>query len=286
MDIHALGRRSAPNKVVRPSDQGQSAYQPELETLLTTFEGASKRTPQAKRASRDILQTGPRVVSCGGGLLSSLEKPTLDSSRQPASEPNSHHVTFLGLPYELRLDIYELLLLAPDPIVVSNRRRQLYVKVEPPEHRVAYLRAPRPRPRVVMLTYRTPYVEILRACKQINHEATPILYRKNKFIAGLKLTRKTEPRAELTDLAGFFLYSLRPSTLLQLSAISFRGACHCNQWLHLSTGAGYTTSGNELGGTCPGGWDYLSRACLVISNALWSFEKDSGKLRSHWLRGR
>ncbi|KAK2024693.1 hypothetical protein LX32DRAFT_90753 [Colletotrichum zoysiae] len=36
MDIHALGRRSAPNEVVRPSDQGRSAYQPELQTLLTT----------------------------------------------------------------------------------------------------------------------------------------------------------------------------------------------------------------------------------------------------------
>ncbi|KAK1594031.1 uncharacterized protein LY79DRAFT_513207, partial [Colletotrichum navitas] len=194
-------------------------------------------------------------------------------SRLPASELDSHHVNFLSLPYELRLDIYELLLLAPDPIVVSNRRRQLYVRVEPPEHQIAYLRAPRPRPRVVTLACRNPHVEILRTCKQINHEATPVLYRKNRFIAGLQLRRKTEARAELTDLAGFFLYSLRPSTLLQLSAINFRGACHCNQWLALSAGAGYATTGYELSSTCPGGWDYLSKACLVISNALSSFNK-------------
>ncbi|KAK1968237.1 hypothetical protein LY78DRAFT_574624, partial [Colletotrichum sublineola] len=196
-------------------------------------------------------------------------------SRQPALETDSHHVTFLSLPYELRLDIYELLLLAPDPIVVSNCRHQLYVKVEPPEHQIAYLRAPRPRPRVVTLTYRTPYVEILRTCKQINHEATPVLYRKNKFIVGLQLRTKTEARAELTDLAGFFLYSLRPSTLLQLSAINFRGACRCNQWLALSAGVGYATTSNELSSTSPGGWGHFSRACLVISNALWSFEKGS-----------
>ncbi|KAK2059610.1 hypothetical protein LY76DRAFT_463161, partial [Colletotrichum caudatum] len=204
----------------------------------------------------------------------------LQPSRQPASEPDSHHVTFLNLPYELRLDIYELLLLAPDPIVVSNRRRQLYVKVEPPEHQVAYLRAPRPRPRVVTLTYRNPHVEILRTCRQINHEATPVLYRKNKFIAGLQLRKKTGARAELADLPGFFLYSLRPSTLLQLSAINFQGACRCNQWLALPAGARYATTGNELSSTCPSGWDYLSRACLVISNALSRFDKGSMSVSS------
>ncbi|WDK23309.1 hypothetical protein CGRA01v4_14601 [Colletotrichum graminicola] len=200
MDIHSWGRRSASNEVVHPANQGRSAYQPELQTLLTT----------------------PSSIVCLGCsiLVPAIRAPPL-------------------LPYELRLDIYELLLLAPDPIVVSNRRRQLYVKVEPPEHQIAYLRAPRPRPRVVTLAYRNPHVEILRACKQINHEATPVLYRKNKFIAGLQLRRKMGARAELTDLAGFFLYSLRPSTLLQLSAINFRGACHCNQWLALSSGAGF-----------------------------------------------
>ncbi|KAK1987354.1 hypothetical protein LZ30DRAFT_684684 [Colletotrichum cereale] len=210
-----------------------------------------------------------------GGSASQLEPQTLltTSSRQPASEPDTHHVTFFSLPYELRLNIYESLLLAPDPIVVSNCRRQLYVKVEPPEHQIAYLRAPRPRPRVVTLTYRTPHVEILRTCKQINHEATPVLYQKNKFIAGLQLRGKTEARAGPTDLAGLFLYSLRPSTLLQLSAINFRGACRCDQWLVLSVGAGYSTTGNELSSTCTGGWDYLSRAFLVINKALWSFEK-------------
>ncbi|KZL67741.1 hypothetical protein CT0861_04202 [Colletotrichum tofieldiae] len=230
----------------------------------------------------DIHAHGHRCASneviCPSNQGRSASKPELHAplttpSRQPAPGPDPQHLTFLDLPYELRLDIYELLLLTPDPIVVSSHRHQLRVKVEPPEHQIAYLRAPRPRPRVVTLTYISPHVEILQTCKQINHEATTVLYRKNEFIVGLKLRRREEAPLEPTDLAGFFLYTLRPSTLLQLSAINFRGACHCDQWLALPAGAGYFTTGSELGSMCPNGRDYLQMACLVISKTLWSLEK-------------
>ncbi|TKW54640.1 hypothetical protein CTA1_5072 [Colletotrichum tanaceti] len=198
----------------------------------------------------------------------------LQPSRQPITGPGPHRLTLLGLPYELRLDIYELLLLAPDPIIVSSHRRQLRVKVEPPEHRIAYQRAPRPRPRVVTLTHKKPHVDILQTCKQVNHEATPLLYRENDFIVGLRLGARREPRIEPADLAGFFLCSLRPATLLQLSSLNFRGACQCNQWLSLPAIAGYSVTGNELVRACPDAWDYLRRVYLIISNALWNLEKD------------
>ncbi|KZL83490.1 hypothetical protein CI238_02530 [Colletotrichum incanum] len=225
-------------------------------------------------------------VICPSNQGRSASKPELQTllttpSRQPALGPDPQHLTFLDLPYELRLDIYELLLLTPDPIYVSNHGQQLRMKVEPPEHQIVYLRAPRPRPRVVTLTYRSPHVGILQTCKQINHEATPVLYRKNEFIVGLKLRRRAEATVEPTDLAGFFLYTLRPSTLLQLSVINFRGACHCDQWLTLPAGAGYSTTGNELSSMCPDGWDYPQLACLVISKTLWSLEKGTCFLASH-----
>lgn len=114
---------------------------------------------------------------------------------------------------------------------MSSNRRQLHVKVEPPEHQVAYLRAPRPRPRVVSLTHRKPHVEILQTCKQIEQEATPILYGRNDFVVGLRL------RATQSHRMDPFIQYLRSSTLLQLRLVTFRPGCCCDQWLKsLSSG--------------------------------------------------
>ncbi|OHE90663.1 hypothetical protein CORC01_14052 [Colletotrichum orchidophilum] len=145
--------------------------------------------------------------------------------RPPTAGPRSHRLDFLSLPYELRLDIYELLLLSPEPIIVSSSCRQLRVKVEPPEHQVVYLRAPRPRPRVVSLTHGKPHVQILHSCRQIEHEATPILYGRNNFVFGWRYRAMQRP---LTD--SIFRH-LRLSTLLQLHSVTFRPDCNCDQWL-------------------------------------------------------
>ncbi|WYZ46505.1 hypothetical protein EsH8_IX_000730 [Colletotrichum jinshuiense] len=209
--------------------------------------------------------------------------------RPAAAKSGPPRPSFLDLPYELRLDIYELLLLNPEPIIVSTRRRQLRVRIEPPEHQVAYLRAPRPRPRAVTLAHRKPHVEILQTSKQINLEATPVLYRKNGFIVGLKLYARDQTGVDSSDLAGFFLWHLRPATLLQLSCMTFRGACLCDHWLTLSAGACRVFAGTELVRMCadgrPGDRDCKRNgespqpAYLQFSNSLWELEKDFGRFK-------
>ncbi|KXH41853.1 hypothetical protein CNYM01_11757 [Colletotrichum nymphaeae SA-01] len=166
----------------------------------------------------------------------SMSEPELQTQaviplRPITAEPSPRRLDFFSLPYELRLDIYELLLLNQEPIIVSSNRRQLHVKVEPPEHQVAYLRAPRPRPRVVSLTHRKPHVEILQTCRQIEQEATPILYGRNDFVVGLRL------RATQSHRMDPFIQYLRSSTLLQLRLVTFRPGCCCDQWLK-SLGSG------------------------------------------------
>ncbi|CCF33078.1 hypothetical protein CH063_05339 [Colletotrichum higginsianum] len=231
-----------------------------------------ERTPAATEHWVDC-QYAPRIVQTTSPTVQRLGHLHICPSRQPTTGPGPHRLTLLDLPYELRLDIYELLLLATDPIIVSSHRRQLRVKVEPPEHRIAYQRAPRPRPRVVTLTSKKPHVDILQTCKQVNHEATPLLYRGNDFIVGLRLGGRRVTRIEPADLAGFFLCSLRPTTLLHLSSLNFRGACQCDQWLSLPATAGYSVTGNELVRVCSDAWDYHQMAYLIISNALWNLEK-------------
>ncbi|KAF9870825.1 hypothetical protein CkaCkLH20_11724 [Colletotrichum karsti] len=200
--------------------------------------------------------------------------------RPAVPEPVPRRLTFLDLPYELRLDIYELLLLSAEPVIVSSSRRQLRVKVEPPEHQNAYLRAPRPTPRTVTLNHRKPHVALLQTCRQINREATPLLYRKNDFIVGLKVCASGEARVHPEDLASFFPSLLRPSTILHLPSITFRGACLCHHWLTLAAGEGRTINGAELGRVC-GHADgdvapsiqNAQAAYLMLSEGLWEMEK-------------
>ncbi|KAL0932996.1 uncharacterized protein CTRU02_211959 [Colletotrichum truncatum] len=203
------------------------------------------------------------------------------SLRPAGPGPDPRRLTFLDIPFELRLDIYELLLLTEEPVIVSSSRRQLRVKVEPPEHQNAYLRAPRPTPRTVSLTHRKPHVEILQSCRQINCEATPVLYRKNDFIVGLKLCARGETRVNPEDLASFFPSLLRPSTILQITSITFRGACLCHHWLTLAAGDGRATNGTELGRICCNHTvgdlapdvGNAQAAYLTLNNDLWDLEK-------------
>ncbi|KAF4824556.1 hypothetical protein CGCTS75_v010063 [Colletotrichum tropicale] len=215
-------------------------------------------------------------------------QPQLPLQPAAASEPSPRRLTLLDLPYELRLDIYELLLLSPEPVIVSSSRRQLRVKVEPPEHQNAYLRAPRPTARTVPLTHRRPHVEVLQTCRQINREATPVLYRQNDFVVGLKLCARGENKVDSLDLATFFPSLLRRSTILQLASITFRGACLCHHWLTLAAGEGRASTGAELARVCSsqaGGNSALPdtadarEAYLMLGNGLWDLEKESGRIK-------
>jgi len=102
---------------------------------------------------------------------------------------DSNAVGFLDLPYELRLMVYELVLIDPDPIIISPRRRQIHARVctRPATNANTYLRARRPTPEKYLVQKEDRlHVGILRACRQVNIEGTALLYGKNRFIVGRK----------------------------------------------------------------------------------------------------
>lgn len=83
------------------------------------------------------------------------------------------------LPIELRLIVYENLLLSPEKIAISPGRRQQAVN----QFRCQWCKTTHMIP---PLPFWRPCVSILRTCKQINLEATAILYRHNKFLISCK----------------------------------------------------------------------------------------------------
>ena len=84
---------------------------------------------------------------------------------------------FLLLPLELRLQIYEQLYLRSGRLIaVSHSKRHVELVTDRRQrHGHTKLKA---KDRFAVL--------LLRTCKQINSEATPILYSKNKFLIGRK----------------------------------------------------------------------------------------------------
>ena len=88
--------------------------------------------------------------------------------------------SFLGIPFELRLLIYEFLFLSPDRIVISPGKRQIRPKYRDTLRRgsgspPAYFEVG-PNERLA--------VQFLRTCKQINAEGTAVLYSRNTFLIG------------------------------------------------------------------------------------------------------
>jgi len=86
--------------------------------------------------------------------------------------------------------IYELLLISPDPVLISPQRRHLRYRVStrPAANGNTYLRARRPTPEKELVRQDEKlHAGILGTCRQINHEATHILYGKNRFIVGRTL---------------------------------------------------------------------------------------------------
>lgn len=70
-----------------------------------------------------------------------------------------------------------------------------------------------------------PHVAFLRTCKQVDREATPILYGKNIFFVALpKIGAPYDPTAS-------FLWYMRKSTIPKVASITFLHGCYCPGWL-------------------------------------------------------
>ncbi|KAI5919126.1 hypothetical protein F4810DRAFT_688967 [Camillea tinctor] len=184
----------------------------------------------------------------------------------------------LTLPLELRLDIYAYLLCSyPDPIFVSPRRRQVYLRRAPivedgggPVTATGLAatttsttgrwgqiqksgnannkqrRRRRNKPIPLLPGQRQPYVEILRTCRQVNEEATPVLYGgRNTFVVAWFRLQPYHPPS-------FFPWYLRQSTLAQIRCITFQSGCYCaEKWVAEDCRSqAWTTTGARLARKC------------------------------------
>ncbi|KAI1485974.1 hypothetical protein F5X96DRAFT_657453 [Biscogniauxia mediterranea] len=200
--------------------------------------------------------------------------------------PSPPACPLLALPLELRLDIYAYLLCSyPDPIFVSPRRRQVYLRRAPviedassssssssattAPARVTgtnalgrwgtvqksgnnsgsnnkQRRRRRDKPIPLPPGQRQPYVEVLRTCRQVNEEATPVLYGgKNTFVVAWFRLQPYHPPS-------FFPWYLRQSTLAQIRRITFQSGCYCaEKWVaEDGRSQAWTTTGARLARKC------------------------------------
>ena len=152
--------------------------------------------------------------------------------------------------------VYELLLVSPDPVIISPRRRHLRFRVvtRPAANGNTYLRARRPTPEKSLVRQQDGlHVNLLGTCKLVNIEGTALLYGKNQFIVGqlLPFTAGGNSTAISSGYRAlyFFLWSLRLSTLSQINSVTFRKACRCTTWLLLDNKE-FTTNGPALRRKC------------------------------------
>ncbi|KAI1853565.1 hypothetical protein JX266_001549 [Neoarthrinium moseri] len=193
-----------------------------------------------------------KVVRGSGASITTIRKrnesPVLQSkpprsraivSRQTADEPGGNGVgicLFLEkLPLELRLQIYETLLCSPDVIAISAHRRQ-----QPTEGaRCSWCNHMH---RCDMVAPWRPHVTLLRTCRQINAEATTVLYQKNDFLVSVLVYQTYQPTND-------FLWHLRQSTLVQIRHMRFRAGCRCMDWVS-GERQEWQTDGRALSRTC------------------------------------
>lgn len=137
------------------------------------------------------------------GYTGAPSKTEVEAEAETEMGDNTEPFRFLDLPYEIRLEIYELLLQSPDPIYVSPACRQLNLHVQLKncgkifgEARGDYF-----LPKAIRLTDRRPHINLLRACKQTNGEGTPILYGQNRFVVGSESILSIVPVCFITNVA-------------------------------------------------------------------------------------
>jgi hypothetical protein len=176
---------------------------------------------------------------------------------------------FLLLPFELRLQIYELLLLWPTRILISHRRKQVHLPIADASRKGND--NPKPSDRLA--------VQLLRTCRQIDTEGTEFLYSRNSFLIGhrILLTRRAspsnDPQRPFSSAAYhpmfFFLLFLRRTTMQHIKSITFARSCQCGackfspvpfisdtshvhlQWV---TRPRATPRGGRHNGRIPNGW--------------------------------
>ncbi|KAI0117060.1 hypothetical protein F4814DRAFT_415057 [Daldinia grandis] len=177
----------------------------------------NKRDPHKKVTRPSLVATTENSQMYNDASESSAVSPCTTHISDDDAGSSGGNSLFFRVPLELRLEIYEYLLCSPDDIIVSSRRRQIY-----------WCRPHRSTCELRRLPHRMPHVELLRTCKQVNSEATPILYRKNRFLVALPYMVPFCP-------TNFFLWSLRRSTMSNVTSISFVFACrdNCPLWLDL-----------------------------------------------------
>lgn len=161
-----------------------------------------------------IVRAAKRSARRPAGMVPDLSLPKKpDQPKQPCY--------FLErLPLELRWMIYDILLLSPQKIAISPIRRQQPVDgFICPACSTSHSKKPEPVWR--------PETAILRTCKQIDFEATRILYRMNDFYLSCPLFKHV-------PITKFFLYDLRQSTLSQIKSLTFRAGCRCHRWMKVN----------------------------------------------------
>ncbi|KAI1405644.1 hypothetical protein F4819DRAFT_443185 [Hypoxylon fuscum] len=188
------------------------------------------RTKGQKGPQNMVIRSSAAMIK---GHNQGRKASVMDKANHPRASPKSCFDTlFFKLPYELRLIIYELLLSSQD-FMVCSPRRPLYLY-----GRGNYTRCVLP-------------VELLRTCKQINAEATSVLYGQNRFIVYLNhLDRPCSEKHKKLELAHFFLKSLRESTLSSIKSIRFQIGCRCKRQIETPLYAHGVVNGLQLVSIC------------------------------------
>ncbi|KAI0911162.1 hypothetical protein F4823DRAFT_319558 [Ustulina deusta] len=110
----------------------------------------------------------------------SLAEDDDDMSSPESPSSHRHRPTLLNLPLEIRLEIYTHLLTTPAPFPTHS-------PLPPPPSSTPSSSSP-PAPFFAPQTAPIPlHPSILRACRQLHAECTPVLYRSNTFLAHTSL---------------------------------------------------------------------------------------------------
>ncbi|KAK7935153.1 hypothetical protein PG985_000648 [Apiospora marii] len=166
--------------------------------------GKAQQDPMGKRSPRQV---------------------TLD--KQQISAANRAESPILKLPAELRIQIYEQVLLSSRALFVPphlHRRRGPNLPVD------CQCNFCKPSPACCGTSRavqhgrcQKAHASLLRTCKQIYDEARSIFYGQNRFIVAFLDGRPYEAQ-------NFFPFQLRLDTMCLMDTVIFRDACLCDKW--------------------------------------------------------
>ncbi|KAI1152512.1 hypothetical protein F4825DRAFT_475850 [Nemania diffusa] len=115
--------------------------------------------------------------------------PPIESQAQPQSQPKRQPPTLLNIPVEIRLEIYAHLLTAPSNPPPSHPKYPSATSTTVSSSSSSSSTPSPPPPS--LSTQTTPssplHPSILRTCRQLHAESTPVLYKTNTFLAHTSL---------------------------------------------------------------------------------------------------